>query len=121
MHSGSHPNAGALRVLAVVGATRLCRMNLPTGQGTCLKDALEAKRRFVVRLFQTEARRRDLLRRRLVELLQMGVLDPLAALLVEVFRDDEHCQEHNREQEARNQDNELSVLGGGVVELPARG
>ena len=24
------------------------------------------------------------------------------------------------EQEARNQDNELSVLGGGVVELPAR-
>lgn len=32
-----------LRVLAIVGAARLRGVNLPTGQGTCLKDALEAK------------------------------------------------------------------------------
>ena len=50
MHSGSHPSAGGSGVLTVMGAARLRRMDLPTGQGSCLKDALEAKLRLLIGL-----------------------------------------------------------------------
>ena len=50
MHSGSHPGAGGSGVLTVMGAARLRRMDLPTGQGSCLKDALEAKLRLLIGL-----------------------------------------------------------------------